>query len=1033
MCGIAGLIDSSLSPDGRSAAVGRMGAAMIHRGPDDLGIESLNGATLGVRRLAVFDPANGHQPMRSADGRFTIAFNGAIYNFKALRGELSAAGWAFRTECDTEVLLAAYATWGQRCLNRLRGMFAFAVWDDREQALVLARDPFGIKPLYYRHEGDRLIFASELNALGASGIVALEGDPISVADYLSWLAVPAPRTIYKGVFSLRPGECAFFCRGRFEVRSSWSFRKIPRVDPPCATREDFIRQLRERLDDSTRAHLLADVPVGAFLSGGLDSAAIVGLMTRASGARLKTFTIGFEDAAYSEAGTAEETARFFGTDHHTHLLTGAQVAGDIDRYLAACDQPTGDGLNTYYASQAAHAGGVTVALSGLGGDELFGGYPSFSQVPVLAARLRWWWALPGPLRRAVVFRLRRGDTRRQKLADVLESARDVHEIAALQRRVFSEPRRRGILSPAARGELGRQTPFHPELGALRMDLDPERIFRLVSAWELRTYMADVLLRDSDVMSMRHSLELRVPFIDRPLIEWLWRQPSKFKSTPREPKSVLVAAMGDLLPPGLATRPKQGFTLPMDSWMRRELKPFLDETFSDASIDRSGLFNRATVQEGWRQFIAQRDPREWSRVWSLGILVGFVNRRQVGLSKLGGRPVEVRGERSSSSPAAGQPARAAHSRPVARSAGGKTKGDKKATLLLTPEIFASVGGIARMTQLYLKALSELAVTGDRHVRLLALRDGTLDSGDARRYSAGTLNDWFVCSGNKRRFVREALRMSRGSDRLVCCHVAQLPVAWAASRLHPRLRYYLVAHGLEVWRPFTFLERVALRRSERIFCVSDFTRGELLKHCPLPEGRAVILPNTIDTSTFSLNAGRPLAECPPVILTVSRLSYADRYKGVEHLIAAMPGIRAAVPGALLRVVGRGDDLPRLQGLSRKLGLLGSGVEFLGPTDDPTVLAEMQTCRLFALPSGREGFGLVFLEAMAQGRPCVGARAGAVPELLTPEVGMLAEFGDVAGISAACVTALGREWDQEKILARARLYSYEKFRQRLGELLA
>ena len=214
MCGIAGIIDPRSALAARAEAVARMCQAMVHRGPDDEGIESRGAATLGMRRLAIFDPANGHQPMLSPDGRLTLVFNGAIYNFRALRDELAASGWAFRTNCDTEVLLAAYARWGEQCLGRLRGMFAFAVWDEREQSLFLARDPFGIKPLYYRHEGARLLFASELNAMCAAGVFAAEIDPLSVADYLAWFAVPAPRTIYRDTFSLRPGECATFHAGR---------------------------------------------------------------------------------------------------------------------------------------------------------------------------------------------------------------------------------------------------------------------------------------------------------------------------------------------------------------------------------------------------------------------------------------------------------------------------------------------------------------------------------------------------------------------------------------------------------------------------------------------------------------------------------------------------------------------------------------------------------------------------------------------------------------------------------------------------
>jgi asparagine synthase (glutamine-hydrolysing) len=626
MCGIAGIIDPRQSEEQRTAAVTRMCDAMVHRGPDDSGTSSRGPATLGMRRLAIFDPANGHQPMQTPDGRLTLVFNGAIYNFRALREELASTGWAFRTQCDTEVLLAAFARWGESCLGKLRGMFAFAVWDAAEQTLFLARDPFGIKPLYYRQDGERLLFASELNALHASGESTAEIDPQSVADYLAWLAVPAPRTIYRSVFSLRPGECARFRAGRLQVRAGWSFRGIPADTRACTTREEFTRELRARLDDTIRAHLVADVPVGAFLSGGLDSTAIVGLMTHLGGSRLRTFSIGFGEAGYSEAAEAEAAARHFGTEHRTRVLTGADVARDLEALLAACDQPTGDGINTYYASAAARAGGVTVALSGLGGDELFGGYPSFAQLPKLARWLPLWTKLPGFSRELLLKRLRRGDTRHRKLADFLQHARNLHEAGALQRRVFSAPQQHDLLNGDARAGLTTQTPFHPEFETLSADLENVGTFESVSAWELRTYMANVLLRDSDVMSMRHSLELRVPFVDRPLVEWLWRQPAEFKDDRRQPKSALYAAVRDLLPPALATRAKKGFTLPFAVWMKRELRPFLEETFSTASLQRSGLFAPAAVQETWRRFLAHDDVREWSRVWSLAVLIAFVNRR-----------------------------------------------------------------------------------------------------------------------------------------------------------------------------------------------------------------------------------------------------------------------------------------------------------------------------------------------------------------------------------------------------------------------
>ena len=388
--------------------------AMIHRGPDDSGMLSRGSATVGMRRLAIFDPNNGHQPMTTPDGRYSLVFNGAIYNFRALQDELEAAGWSFHTRCDTEVLLAALAHWGQDCLKRLRGMYAFALWDSAEESLICARDPFGIKPLYYYRKGPRLVLASEVGALLASGEVPEEIDPGSVADYLAWLAVPAPRTIYKDIQSLGPGECLRFQSGELTVQTFWSFRSMPQVSNPCRTRPEFIHELRSRLEDSIRAHVLADVPVGAFLSGGLDSAVVAGLMSRVSGNALKTFSIGFEENGFSEADEAEASARHFGAVHHTRILTGDEIARDIDKIFAAFDQPTGDGVNTYYASQAAEQGGVKVALSGLGGDELFGGYSSFGAVPAIARRLPAWRSIPASIRSIVVGGLARGGTRARK-------------------------------------------------------------------------------------------------------------------------------------------------------------------------------------------------------------------------------------------------------------------------------------------------------------------------------------------------------------------------------------------------------------------------------------------------------------------------------------------------------------------------------------------------------------------------------------------------------------------------------------------
>lgn len=1057
MCGIAGVVDASLPPAERALAVERMCAAMVHRGPDDGGAETRGSSTIGMRRLAIFDPANGRQPMSTVDGRFHLVFNGAIYNFRDLRQELSGLGHSFRTDCDTEVLLAAFAQWRERCVDRLRGMFAFAVWDAQEEKLFLARDPFGIKPLYYRRDGLRLIFASELNALLASGLFSADIDPQSVADYLGWFAVPAPRTIYRDVVCLRPGECATYQNGRFNVASSWSFRSLAQNAQPCRSQAEFEEALRHRLEDTIRAHMMADVPVGAFLSGGIDSAAIVGLMSKLTGRPLKTFTISFPEAEHDEAGEAAETARHFGTDHHTRILTGADVAADLPALLASFDQPTGDGINTYYASQAARAGGVTVALSGLGGDELFGGYPYFRDIPRVRRWLPFWDITPPPVRRRILRNLRGRGARHRKLADILERARSLHEVCSMQRRVFSESRRRELLNPDVCSSLARQDCFHPQLATLSADLAVAGVFDTISGWELRTYMADVLLRDSDVMSMRHSLELRVPFVDRPFLEFLWGQPERFKDDRRRPKSALARSIRDLLPSALHARPKRGFSPPFALWTRRELRPFLEETFSRESVGRTGLFSSEAVPDFWQEYLAKGDAPQWSRVWSLAMLIEFVNRRRPASQSScpaarAAAPITIADQQTSASPCSDMGRmpmprgtgilpvdlqktemrpwssgdRLAKLPPAATRATGRAA---RRTLLLAPELFESEGGIPRILQLYLKALCDLATADDR-VRFVALNDTVVDSGDLRRCAGGQLAEWRVCSRNKLRFIRGALALSRGYDLVVCGHVAQLPVALLAKALNPRLRYYLVAHGIEVWRPFTFAERLALQRASRIFCVSEYTRQQVLQRSSVPADRAVVLYNALDPS-FAIAPGLPRNGRPPVILVVSRITKADRYKGVEHMLEAMRAIRARVPTAILRIIGRGDDLARLHDLREKLGLT-KAVELLGYVDDRRMQQELRGCSLFALPSKKEGFGLVFLEAMANGRPCLGARAGGVPEVITDETGVLVEYGNVPAIADACVGALQREWNEAMILDRAHAFSYPIFKARLASLL-
>ena len=354
-----------------------------------------------------------------------------------------------------------------------------------------------------------------------------------------------------------------------------------------------------------------------------------------------------------------------------------------------------------------------------------------------------------------------------------------------------------------------------------------------------------------------------------------------------------------------------------------------------------------------------------------------------------------------------------------------------TLLLCPELFAHESGIQRIMRLYLKALCEAAGAGDE-VRLVVLNDREFSEVLLRRYASERLTLRQACNHSKPAFVWHAIRAAAGADRVICGHLGQLIVAWLARCLHPRLEYYLVAHGIEVWRPYTRLEKLALRGARRILCVSDFTRREMQQRIALPESRFVVVPNALDPLFDQVLADGAPGSGAPVILTVARLDARERYKGVDHLIEAMPAVRQTVPAARLHIVGSGSDLPRLKELAARLGVTGT-VEFAGVVDDEHLRAAYRDCALFALPSSGEGFGIVFLEAMAHGKPCLGARAGAVPEILDGTSGALVDPGDIRQIATQLVWALQHQWNPKQIKARAAQFGYPVFREQLQRVLA
>ena len=591
-------------------AVASMVRQLEHRGPDDQGLETIRTSagplTLGFRRLAIIDlsPA-GHQPMYDPVTGNWIVFNGEIYNFRELRAELQALGESdWRSTSDTEVILKAYRRFGERCLERLHGMFALAIWDAGRERLLLARDRLGIKPLYYHYGAGRLIFASELRAILAGGLVAAAPCLEAVDSYLELGAVQEPLTMIEGVRSLGAGSFAIVTANGFAEQSYWNLSAFARPARPV-DEAAAIARVRTLLEQAVARHLIADVPVGVFLSGGLDSTSLVALSRIATSEPPRTLSVVFDEPKYSERRYSSLAAETFHTIHTEIHLSAEQLRDQLEPALAAADQPTVDGVNTYVVARAAKLAGLKVVLSGLGGDELFAGYPSFRW----NSRLRLLRSIPAAIRRPLAMMARRplaGNDGWTKIVDWLGEPAESASYFIL-RQLFSPASRVALLG----GHGGNRTALRERAGCACDDPVNE-----ISCFELSHYMRNMLLRDSDAMSMAHSVELRVPMLDDALVEYVLGLPGRIKLSNGKVKPLLAKALAGALPDAIAKRPKVGFELPFQSWLRGPLaKPveavLLDRHSGGRLADYLSLEAVAAI---WRRF--QAGQGHWSRPWAL---------------------------------------------------------------------------------------------------------------------------------------------------------------------------------------------------------------------------------------------------------------------------------------------------------------------------------------------------------------------------------------------------------------------------------
>lgn len=957
MCGIAGIFAyDDTAPPGDGCELRRIRDHMAIRGPDGEGewLSADRRVGFAHRRLAIIDlDPRAAQPMHSPDGALSIVFNGEIYNYRTLRRELEAEGANFRTESDTEVLLHLYRARGEAMVERLRGMFAFAIWDARNQRLFLARDPFGIKPLYLADDGRILRFASQVKALAAGGAISGEVSPAGMAGFFLWGHVPEPWTWLRAVRALPAGSTLSVRRGQRDrgPRRYFDLREeIQAAESVGPVRKEALAEALVAASDSVRHHLVADVPVGVFMSAGRDSTLVAALAARMVSAPLQTITLGFEEyrgTANDEAPYAERIAGRLKTQHRTVHTTRADFEQECKRLFPAMDQPSIDGVNTYFVSRAAAATGLKVVLSGLGGDELFGGYPSFRQAPRLA---RWLCALGlvpwfgRGVRAATAPVLRRKGM--PKWAGLLEYGSSLAGSYLLRRSLFMPWELPRLMDP----DLARQA-----LEELRLleDLD-DRIRGIrnpvlqVMALELSCYMRNQLLRDADWAGMAHSLEIRVPLVDRDLFrQWL---PIAVGALPFDRQQLLRAA-SPAVAHEIETRPKSGFGVPVEAWLREAARS-------------------TRVEPGLRPWARQVAQRFAPALRSL-------------------RPV-----------------------------------------MLMTDAFGGIGGIAKFNRDVLATLH--AMPECREVvafpRLVQREPEPIPAKVRYRFDA---------AGGKLSYVKAVLCFTTyggPADVVLCGHLNLLPIAWLTSAVK-QCPLLLIVYGIEAWRAQSRFVRLLLQRVDCLISISRFTAERLCAWSGLPPSGISRLPNCVDLSVFKRRpcntklARRLGLNGQRVLLTVGRLAGIERYKGFDEVLEVLPALAREGYELVYLIVGDGDDRPRLEQKAAELGVTNH-VVFTGYVSEEEKLDLYSLADVYVMPSRGEGFGFVFLEAMACGLPVIGSiRDGSREALLDGQLGLLVDPDDRKALISAIRKAIERPRGRPSGLEQ---FSVETFHERLTALI-
>ena len=926
MCRVAAIISGD--KEDLLLRIEKMTKAMQHGGPDDAGayVDDQFPVALGHRRLSIIDlSAAGHQPFFSNDGRLALSFNGEIYNYRELKAELQRAGYVFRSGSDTEVLLYAYDAWGVDCLPKLEGMFAFVLLDKSKQQVLAARDHAGIKPLYYGKKGGDLYFSSEVKGFLATDPGWPQNQQWPVW-FLTFGFIPEPDTTLQNVWHLPKQHYLLYDL----KQNNYTIQPYEQAvfTSEIISYEEAVRELRRSVEASVEKHLIADVPVGVFLSGGIDSSILTLAAQKKIPGQLKTLSVFFDDESYTEQRYQDIIVQKTGISHHGYKIKSAEFFECLPDIYKAMDQPSTDGVNSYFITKYAKADGFKVVLSGLGADELFGGYPSFRRTKYqqYARKMRMI---------SHLIPLIGADYPRKKISFLKEER--WYNDYLLNRGLFAPEDVAKILGIDTKKVIAELAAYAP----------PQQIHQLenrnrVSMLETDIYMQNQLLRDSDMYSMWHSIELRVPFLDKQLMQ-LARKIDPAVKFSGIPKQILIDAFKDELPEAIWNRPKQGFVFPFEKWF-----PVMP-----------AFGNNRYIPPYWRKKF-EKKKLNYSRIWSIFISRTYASPAPVDFEK-GNEPAD--------------------------------------TLFMYLSAFSQTGGIEKVNKSLLKVLDEKTASGTV-TEAYSVYDGTADT----RYFPRYMFKGF--SGHRIRFMLQLLLKPIPWDHVIVGHINLASAARLLQMRKKSLRVTVMTHGIEVWMQLKGSKKQLLENADHIIAVSNFTKDNILRFNNVPASRISVCHNCLDPFfTPIVSDRRPdyllkrygLKPSDKVLLTIARLKTGEQYKGYDNVIRTLSALPADVKYIL---VGNADETEkqRVMMLMEQEGV-ADRVFLTGFVPDDEIIDHYRIADVFVMPSKREGFGIVFIEAAACGIQVVaGNTDGSAEAVMNGKIGKLVSPDDKDAITGA-----------------------------------